>query len=152
MAGAKVISWSSGGLYRPEVYDILKIGAFLDRGGLRRPPLVQRCTINITNLYFFCNSLPAASSTKSPRSKKVLSVLSVLANPTTFLKQSSVLSQVPSVSPHSLGKWVRKARHLSEFVKQSVAGDALGEDTITALLKYDYPTQDKLAKIVIGVN
>ena len=44
---------------------------------------------------------------------------------------------------------MRKARHLSEFVKQGVAGDTLGEDTITALLKYDYPTQDKLAKVAI---
>ena len=34
-------------------------------------------------------------------------------------------------------------------VKQSISGDALGEDTIAALLKYDYPTQDKLAKVVI---
>jgi len=38
----------------------------------------------------------------------------------------------------------------SDFVKQSAAGGVLGEDTIKALLKYDYPTQDKLAKIVIG--
>ena len=34
-------------------------------------------------------------------------------------------------------------------MKQSISGDALGEGTITALLKYDHPTQDKLAKIVI---
>ena len=70
---------------------------------------------------------------------------SVLANPTTFLKQPAVLNQAPSVSPHSLEKWVHKARHLSEFVKQSATGGTLGEDTI----KYDYPTQDKLAKVAI---
>jgi len=45
---------------------------------------------------------------------------------------------------------VHKARHLSEFVRQSATGVALGEDTIKALLKYDYPTQDKLAKVAIG--
>ena len=78
-----------------------------------------------------------------------MQVLSVLAKLATFLKQPGVLNQAPSVSPDSLGKWVHKARHLSEFVKQSTAGGGLGEDTIAALLKYDHPTQDKLAKVVI---
>ena len=35
------------------------------------------------------------------------------------------------------------------FVKQAVTGDALGEFTVTTLLKYDYLTQDKLAKVAI---
>ena len=38
-------------------------------------------------------------------------------------------------------------------MKQAATGDALGEFTITALLKYDYPTQDKLAKVaILGIN
>ena len=41
-------------------------------------------------------------------------------------------------------------RHLSEFVKQSTIDGGLGEFIITALLKHDYPTQDKLAKVAIG--
>ena len=75
--------------------------------------------------------------------------MSVLAKLVTFLKQPAVLNQAPSVSPHSLGIWVRKARHLSEFVKQSAIGNGLGEFVIMVLLKYGHPTQDKLAKVVI---
>ena len=64
-----------------------------------------------------------------------LQVLPELTKLVTFLKQPAVLNQAPSVSPHSLEKWVYKARHLSEFVKQSTAGGGLGEFIIATLLR-----------------
>ena len=45
--------------------------------------------------------------------------------------------------------WCRKSRKLSDFVKEGLGTQALTEDAALRLSKYDYVTQDRLAKCVI---
>jgi len=45
--------------------------------------------------------------------------------------------------------WCRKSRKLSEFVREGLGTQALTEDTALRLTKYNYATQDKLAKCII---
>ena len=45
--------------------------------------------------------------------------------------------------------WLPKARKLSEFVKESVWTNTLGEQPAQLLLKYPHSVQDKLAKVII---
>lgn len=49
----------------------------------------------------------------------------------------------------SVRLWARKTRRLSEFVKQAGFESRLGEDSQRRLLKYNYATQDKLAKVIM---
>lgn len=45
--------------------------------------------------------------------------------------------------------WTNKSRKTSKYVKSLVIGDKLSEYQVKTLLKYDHPTQDKLADIFI---
>jgi len=45
--------------------------------------------------------------------------------------------------------WTDKSRKISKHVKSQVGLDKLSEDHVKTLLKYDHPTQDKLADIII---
>jgi ParB/RepB/Spo0J family partition protein len=59
------------------------------------------------------------------------------------------IAKALSVSPQALQSWLRSARRASPFVKESLASSKLHEYSAHRLLKYDWPTQDKLAKVIM---
>lgn len=46
-------------------------------------------------------------------------------------------------------KWCRYSRKVSDYVKNVVGADNLGEDQVGYLVKYNHPTQEKLAKMIV---
>lgn len=60
------------------------------------------------------------------------------------------IAKALSVSTQALQAWVRSARRASPFVKDSLASSTLHEYSAHRLLKYDWATQDRLAKVIMA--
>jgi ParB family chromosome partitioning protein len=76
-------------------------------------------------------------------------ILALLENyPDKYPTMISIAKKL-SISWDSVRHWVMTTRKASEFVKQCVFEHTLGEDQARRLLKYESPTQEKLAKVIM---
>lgn len=113
--------------------------------GLREvPAIIRPLTDRQADIQRLIENIHRDDLTNAEKGDAVLFLLEYEEFPTI----KSVAEEIDK-SPKVIAQWVYKAEKLSPFVRDNLARATIGEKQAQYLLKYDLPTQDRLAKKMI---